>query len=92
MENLISSSVLINISNNDQRHDSVELFVVSVFQDNKAQRLRAMKTFEGIISIGDVNLIDYLLRNLGFPNSRLKLLARKAGKWYNKSIPKQGIL
>lgn len=57
-KNLISPSVLINISNNSQRHDRVELFVVSVFQDNKAQRLRALKTFEGTISIGNVNLID----------------------------------
>lgn len=58
LKKLISSSVLINISNNQQRHDHGKFCVVSVFQDNKAERLRAMKTFEGIISIGNLNLID----------------------------------
>lgn len=64
---LTSSSVLMDISKNDQGLYSGDLFDVSVFRDNKTERMRTMKNYEGIMSIGNVNLKGLVIEES--PNS-----------------------
>lgn len=44
-----------------------DLLVVSVFRDNKTERMRTMKNYKGIMSIGNVDLKDLVIEES--PNS-----------------------
>ena len=52
-----------------------DLLDVSVFRDNKTERMRTMKNYEGILSIGNMDLKDLVVEEL--PNSLIVTAKKK---------------
>lgn len=52
-----------------------DLLDVSVFRDNKTERMRTMKNYEGIMSIGNMDLKDLVIEES--PNSLIVTAKKK---------------
>ena len=68
------SSVLMDVSK-QKSCDSGDSFESSVFRDNKTERMRTMKGFEGIMSIGNVDLKGLVIEES--PNSLIVTAKKK---------------
>ena len=71
----IPLSVSIDVSNKEKSHDGGDLSDVSVFRDNKTERMRTMMGFEGIMSVGNFDLKGLVVEES--PNSLIATAKKK---------------
>lgn len=71
----IPLSVSIDVSNKEKSHDGGDLSDVSVFRDNKTERMRTMMGFEGIMSVGYFDLKGLVVEES--PNSLIATAKKK---------------
>ena len=80
----IPLSVSIDVSNKEKSHDGGDLSDVSVFRDNKTERMRTMMGFEGIMSVGYFDLKGLVVEES--PNSLIATAKKKIYVPEKKSI------
>ena len=71
----IPLSVSMVVSNKEKSRDGGDLFDVSVFRDNKTERMRTMMGFEGIMSVGNFDLKGLVVEES--PNSLIVTAKKK---------------